>query len=169
LGTPNAGKSSLLYRLYSGIFYERAPKVATQSIEQARVDNILLRALNIQEKKISHDEWNPIARNAIAIIFVLDVSNDQGIEEGIALYKEITQLSTISGVPQAILGNKIDIRPYLAEVLRDQFHSRNAWNPKFKPLVFCISVLTTDGLRKSMDIFMRKSKFSFHIPVFREK
>ncbi|MFW9777571.1 MAG: GTPase domain-containing protein [Candidatus Heimdallarchaeota archaeon] len=168
LGAPNSGKTSLLYRLYSGIFYKNAPMAPSRPIEQVRVDTILLRAINIVEKELSYEEWSPMTHGVTATIFVVDISTDQSIEEGVDLYKAVMARRTVDGTYQGIFGNKTDLRNYSSNALRQRFQENERSNSTGDSPFFCVSLLTTDNLRKSLAQFMYDANLSFHIPVFRK-
>ncbi|MFW9854680.1 MAG: ADP-ribosylation factor-like protein [Candidatus Thorarchaeota archaeon] len=168
LGTPNSGKTSLLYRLYSGIFYKNAPMAPSRPIEQVRVDNTLLRAINIIENELSYEEWSPMTHGATAIIFLVDVSADQSIAEGMDLYKGVMARLTVDGIYQGIFGNKTDLRNYSSDALRQRFHENDHLNSAVNSPFFCVSLLTANNLRKSLARFMYNANLTFHVPVFRK-
>lgn len=108
LGTPNAGKTSLLFRLYSGIFYSNT-QGGIRDFEQARVDQVHLRTINILEKKLPTEKWEPLTLGSVGHIYVLDVSTQKEYSLGLDFFQRIRVSRSLQKLPFLIFGNKIDL------------------------------------------------------------
>lgn len=166
LGGPNAGKTTLMYRLYSGIFYNTV-QVTNQNVETVKVDKIRLRALNIIENKLTKEVWEPLAIGSSGVIFIVDVSKSVENKDGYGLFQEITSSKVLESLPLLIFGNKIDL-PHHDEIqlLKDLKLDQSHQNERF--LIQLISCKTTEGIIEGMNWLMIKTGEFFYIPAFRK-
>lgn len=167
LGTPNAGKTTLLYRLYSGIFYD-AVQVSNRDIEEVRVDRIRLRILNILERKLPREFWEPLITESSGVIFVVNISSQTDIVEASQLFQEIRLSPAMIKIPLVIFGNKIDLPHNVStlELLQSMKLAAEDQNKAFT-IKFC-SCKTAQGIIEGIEWLMQKANVYFYIPTFRK-
>jgi len=165
LGLPNSGKTSLIYRLYSGIFYEEI-QVIHRDLEEVKVDQVHLRALNIWENNLTREAWEMLAVGCEGLIFIIDVSSQTSINEGKEFLHDVVQPSYIfREVPKVVFGNKVDICSYNETILLEDLELSSNQNSYF---IQCISCKTTEGILEGMAWLMEKANLFFYIPKFRK-
>ncbi len=165
LGPPNSGKTSLIYRLYSGIFYEEI-QVIHRDIEEVKVDLVHLRTLNIWENNLTNEVWELSATGCRGLIFIIDVSLQTSINEGKEFFLDIVQSSySFQKVPKVVFGNKVDLSSYSETILLEDLELSSNQNSYF---IQCISCKTTEGILEGMAWLMEKANLFFYIPKFRK-
>ena len=159
LGPPNAGKTTLMYRLYSGIFYT-AVQVDNRNVEEVRVDNVRLRTLNIVENNLKRETWIPFTVGSTGTIFVVD-STSNNIEVTRTLFQNVRAIEDLKEIPLLMCINKID--------LKENFNFKELEiDIKNNVRIQEISCKTTEGILEGMMWLMEKTKTSFYIPTFRK-
>ena len=165
LGPPNSGKTSLIYRLYSGIFYNEI-QVVHRDLEEVKVDQVHLRSLNIWENNLTNEVWELSAVGCEGLIFIIDVSSQTSINEGKEFLLDIVQPSYIfQKVPKVVFGNKVDLSSYSETILLEDLELSSKQNSYF---IQCISCKTTEGILEGMAWLMEKANLFFYIPKFRK-
>ena len=166
LGPPNAGKTTLMYRLYSGIFYNTV-QATNQNVETVKVDKIRLRALNILENMLTKEIWKHLTIGSSGVIFIVDISTSAEKKDVYTLFQEIRSSKALKNLPLLIMGNKIDL-PHQDELqlMKDLKLPETQQNKKF--LIQLISCKTTEGIIDGMDWLMKKTNQYFYIPAFRK-
>lgn len=166
LGPPNAGKTTLMYRLYSGIFYNNT-QVDNRDAEEVRVDNVRLRTLNILENNLEKEIWAPLALGSSGIIFIVDITSID-ITDTHTLFQVIKSIEDVKQLPLLIFANKIDLQQYNeVKLLKDLNLPGKHQDNTLK--IQKISCKTTEGIIKGMEWFMGKTRISFYIPAFRKQ
>ncbi|MFW9904677.1 MAG: ADP-ribosylation factor-like protein [Candidatus Thorarchaeota archaeon] len=163
LGPPNAGKTTLMYRLYSGIFYTTF-QVNNRVFEEVRVDNVWLRALNIVENNLQKETWIPLTLGSSGIIFIVATTSNNKAET-LSLFQDVRSINNLSQHPLLVVVNKIDLKKdfkFLQDLRlpEDQQHS-------FK--IQKISCKTTEGIIEGIMWLMEKTETFFYIPTFRKQ
>ncbi|MFX0050315.1 MAG: ADP-ribosylation factor-like protein [Candidatus Hodarchaeota archaeon] len=167
LGPPGAGKTSLLYRLYSGIYYTDRYD-SYRDFEELKVDKVRLRALNVLENNLLKKEWKQFVNGCSAVIYVIDTSTTEGISIGKRLFLDLNSSNLFQNIPLAIFANKSDIIHYNKHQLeKDLMVPDIQLNPE-RIATFNISIKTTEGIILAMEWIMKKSNVFFYIPAFRE-
>lgn len=165
LGPPSSGKTTLTYRLYSGIYYQGV-RVSKRNLEEVKVDRVRLRTLNIWENNLNEEKWKPSSLGCVGVIFLLDISSQKGITNGIKFYDQIIKPSPVfKEKPMLIFGNKTDLRSYDEIMLSSDIEIQNTQN---QIILQCISCKTTEGIKDGMNKLMEKTNALFHIPAFRK-
>ncbi len=165
IGPPNSGKTSLTYRLYSGIFYNGV-HMSNHYLEEVKVDKVRLRMLNIWENDLNEDKWVQLSNGCAGVIFILDISSNNGVKEGKKFYDQIIKsLPNFKGKIIAIFGNKTDLRSYDENRLISDLNVEERQN---EIIVQCISCKSTEGIKNGMRKLMEKTSAVFHIPTFRK-
>lgn len=166
LGAPNAGKTSLLYRLYSGIFYNSA-QLVNRNIEEVCVDKVRLRALNIMENNLTKEIWEPLTVGCSGVIFIVDLSKSDNVTDSYALFQEIRTSSFLGHNPFAIFANKNDLQSFDELILMEDLSlPDNEYNQSY--IIQSVSCKTTEGIIEGITWLMEKTGVSFYIPVFRK-
>ena len=162
----NVGKTTLLYRIYSGIYYSKA-NIPQRNLEELKVDTTRLRALNIIENQLTPNIYQILMENCSDIILHVDVSLEKTLSEGYDFFNNI--LINTPGYldyPVLIFGNKIDKRRISEFEIINLFsimdRIENLW------FVKNISCKSSVGIREGMSWLMDKTGLNFYIPSFRE-
>ncbi|MFX0205978.1 MAG: ADP-ribosylation factor-like protein [Candidatus Hodarchaeota archaeon] len=167
LGAPDAGKTSLLYRLYSGIFYTEGYD-SNRDFEELKVDKVRLRALNILENNLLKKEWVQFVNGCSAVIYIIDTSSNEGILTGKRLFLDLESSNLFQNIPLAIFANKSDMLLYNKHQLeKDLMVPGIQLNPE-RIEIFNVSIKTSEGISLAMEWIMKKSNVFFYIPAFRE-
>ncbi|MFX0182715.1 MAG: ADP-ribosylation factor-like protein [Candidatus Hodarchaeota archaeon] len=167
IGAPNAGKTSLLYRLYSGIYYPEI-QLTLRDFEELKVDKARLRSLNILENNLHKEEWEKFASGCSAVIFIVDTSTNDGILIGQKLFQEIILVNSVQNIPIAIFANKSDLRLYNKLHLEQNLMVPGIQSNPERIEIFNVSVKTSEGIIIGMEWIMKKSNVHFYIPSFRK-
>jgi len=169
IGAPNAGKTSLLYRLYSGIYYPET-QLTQREFEEVKVDKARLRLLNILENNLVKEEWEGFTTGCSAVIFIIDTSTKDGILTGQKLFQDIISSNSFQNIPFAIFANKSDLRLYNKHQLENYLMvpSNNIQSNPERIAIFNVSVKTSEGIIIGMEWIMKKSNVHFYIPAFRK-
>ncbi len=166
LGPPNAGKTTLMYRLYSGIFYSTV-QVTNQNVETVKVDKIRLHALNILENRLTKEIWEPLTTGSSGVIFIIDVSTTAEKKDVYALFQEVRSSKALKALPLLIMGNKIDLpHQNKHQLMKELDLHETQLSEKF--LIQLISCKTTEGITDGMKWLMKKTNEQFYIPAFRK-
>lgn len=166
LGATNAGKTSLLYRLYSGIFYNSV-QLVNRNIEEARVDNIRLRTLNIMENNLTKEIWGPLTVGCSGVIFIIDLTKTTNVTDSYALFHELRSSSSLVHIPFAIFANKNDLQKFNElNLLKDLSLPDNEHDQNY--IIQSVSCKTTEGIIEGITWLMEKTGVSFYIPKFRK-
>lgn len=164
IGPPNSGKTSLTYRLYSGIFYNEV-QVSNRYLEEVKVDKVRLRTLNIWENNLTEEKWRSHSSGCVGVIFLLDISSQKGIADGKKFYDQIIKpTQDFNGKTKAIFGNKTDRRSYDENRLLSDLGITEMQN---ETIVQCISCKSAKGILNGMNKLMQKTNAKFHITTFR--
>jgi GTPase SAR1 family protein len=165
LGPPNSGKTTLTYRLYSGIYYQGI-QMSKRNLEEVKVDLIRLRTLNIWENELNEEKWKPLSYGCVGVILLVDISSQKGLADGRKFYDQIIKSSPVfKGKPKLIFGNKTDLRSYDEITLSSDLKITERQNDF---IIQCISCKTTEGIKDGMNKLMEKTNARFHIPAFRK-
>lgn len=105
LGPPNSGKTTFMYRLYSGIFYTTF-QVNNRDFEEVRVDNVRLRTLNIVENNLQKETWIPLALGSSGIIYIIDSTSNNEAETQ-TLFQDVRSIDELKQLPLLVCVNKI--------------------------------------------------------------
>ncbi|MFX0170811.1 MAG: ADP-ribosylation factor-like protein [Candidatus Hodarchaeota archaeon] len=167
LGTPDAGKTSLLYRLYSGIFCTERYD-SNRDFEELQVDKVRLRSLNILENNLPKREWVKFVNGCSTVIYIIDTSTTEGILNGKQLFLDLDSSNLFQNIPLAIFANKSDIILYNKQQLEKDFMELGIQSNPERIAIFNVSIKTSEGIISAMDWIMKKSNNFFYIPAFRE-
>ncbi len=166
LGAPNAGKTTLMYRLYSGIFYNTV-QVTNQNVETVKVDKVRLRALNILENKLVKEIREPLTIGTSGVIFIVDTSISAEENEVHSFFQEIISSTALKNLPLLIIGNKADL-PHYDELQLMKYLRLTETQQKERFLIQLVSCRTTEGIIDGMQWLMKKTNQYFYIPAFRK-
>ncbi|MFX1282765.1 MAG: ADP-ribosylation factor-like protein [Promethearchaeota archaeon] len=165
LGSPNSGKTTLMYRLYSGIFYN-AIQTLKRNIEEVRVDKVRLRTLNIVENNLSKEIWEPLISECSGVIFIIDISISANLIDSYRLFQEIGLSERLNNLPLAVFANKVDLQRHEVNLIKDLKIPETQEKEAF--IVQAISCKTTAGITEGMNWLMKKTSNYFYIPAFRK-
>lgn len=120
IGLSNAGKSTLVHALMGDKPKDTVPTIGcdTQTFKKG---NVQIKAHEIGGHSQFQFLWNTYCQNSSAILFILDASDENAVEESAIKIKELTDDEAIEKTPILICGNKIDLKEALNE---DQLISR---------------------------------------------
>lgn len=118
VGLDSAGKTSLLYRLKLKEFVETIPTKGF-NMEKVKLSVGGSRAINFQVWDVGGQEklrplWKSYTRRTDGIVFVVDSTELERMEEAKVELHKITRTSENQGVPVLILANKQDLDAALA-------------------------------------------------------
>ncbi|KAM9831792.1 ADP-ribosylation factor-like protein 4D [Neosynchiropus ocellatus] len=118
VGLDSAGKTSLLYRLKLKEFVETIPTKGF-NMEKVKLAVGGSRAINFQVWDVGGQEklrplWKSYTRRTDGIVFVVDSTELERMEEAKVELHKITRTSENQGVPVLILANKQDLDSALA-------------------------------------------------------
>jgi GTPase SAR1 family protein len=167
IGAPNAGKTSLLYRLYSGIYYPET-QLTQREFEEVKVDKARLRSLNILENNLLKEKWEEFTTGCSAVIFIIDTSTKDDILTGQKLFQDIISSNSFQNIPFAIFANKSDLHLYNKHQLEKYLMVSGIQSNPERIAIFNVSVKTSEGIIIGMEWIMKKSNVHFYIPAFRK-
>uniref|UniRef100_A0A8D3A7B0 ADP-ribosylation factor-like 4D n=1 Tax=Scophthalmus maximus TaxID=52904 RepID=A0A8D3A7B0_SCOMX len=112
IGLDSAGKTSLLYRLKLKEFVKTIPTKGFNT-EKIKVAVGVSRAINFQVWDVGGQEklrplWKSYTRRTDGIVFVVDSTEQERMEEAKVELHRITRTSENQGVPVLVLANKQD-------------------------------------------------------------
>ena len=107
LGLDNAGKITLLEMLKEDKFTHTLPTQQPHS-EELIMGGLRLRTFDLGGHQIARKLWKDYYSLAHAIIYLVDTSAKERLEQSRIEFEEILSSTANQNVPVAILGNKID-------------------------------------------------------------
>lgn len=161
VGPPCSGKTTLMYRLYSGIFYTTF-QATNRDFEEVRVDNVRLRTLNIVENNLQKETWIPLALGSVGIIYIIDSTSNNKAETW-TLFQDIRSIGKLRQLPLLVCVNKIDLEEEI-RFLQDLELPEDRHSFKIQH----ISCKTTEGIIEGMKWLMETTRTFFYIPAFRK-
>ena len=115
LGLSNAGKSTLVQTLMGGPQKETVPTIGLDK-QTFKKGGVELKTYEIGGHKQFQFLWNTYCQNANAILFILDASDENAVEESAIKIRELIDDESIENIPILVCGNKIDLK----EALNDE-------------------------------------------------
>ncbi|XP_042285277.1 ADP-ribosylation factor-like protein 14 [Thunnus thynnus] len=126
LGLDNAGKSTLLYKLKHNARVSTVPTIGFNvEMLEARKNkkNIALTLWDIGGQGKMRQHWNSFHQDTAAIVFVVDSSDRQRLEEARRELENTLRSDQLRGRPLILLANKQDVNDALTGTeIKDQFN-----------------------------------------------
>eukprot|EP00064_Thunnus_orientalis_P005449 superscaffoldBa00000534_g5463 len=126
LGLDNAGKSTLLYKLKHNARASTVPTIGFNvEMLEARKNkkNIALTLWDIGGQGKMRQHWNSFHQDTAAIVFVVDSSDRQRLEEARRELENTLRSDQLRGRPLILLANKQDVNDALTGTeIKDQFN-----------------------------------------------
>lgn len=155
MGLDNAGKSTALYRMKFGQYCETIPTIGfnCEKIkgQMGKSKDVTFTIWDVGGQDKVRPLWRTYAKGAEAIIFVVDSSDRDNIEEAKMELAQICKYPEISHLPVLVLANKQDL-PGACDIsqlyLLLNLNQLGA-NHQFK--VVCACAITGDGLDEALE------------------
>ena len=155
IGLDNAGKTTLMQRVISGIFEGKIPRTLGLNVEKIRIEsdkNLELVCWDLGGQFYFRSSlWSSYMNNADAIIFVIDSTNTARFIEAKNEFKRyILENQILNNVPVLILANKQDLpdsvtsEQIIKELEIDKIKRKST-------LVISVSAVTGHNLMKALD------------------
>lgn len=155
MGLDNAGKSTALYRMKCGQYCETIPTIGfnCERIKGrlGKSKDIIFTIWDVGGQDRVRPLWRTYAKGAEAIIFVIDSSDHNSIEEAKIELAQINKYPEIANLPILILANKQDL-PGAIDI--EQLHAMLNLNEIQSPRLFkviCACAITGDGLDEALE------------------
>ncbi|CAK6969467.1 ADP-ribosylation factor-like protein 14 [Scomber scombrus] len=128
LGLDNAGKSTLLYKLKYNACVSTVPTIGFNvEMLEARKNrkSIALTVWDVGGQGQMRQHWNSFHQDTAAVLFVVDSSDRQRLEEARRELENTLRSDHLKGRPLIVLANKQDVRDALTGTeIKDQFNLR---------------------------------------------
>ncbi|KAI8915148.1 hypothetical protein PhCBS80983_g04596 [Powellomyces hirtus] len=172
LGLDNAGKTTLLEKIkstFSGIAGLPPEKIApTVGLNVGKVDvqSTRLNFWDLGGQKELHSIWEKYYSECHAILFVVDATDSERIEEVKVTFESVMTNDTVEGVPVLMLANKQDVSGALSvheikEIFNPIALQLGARDSKVLP----VSALKGDGVRDAVDwLYLRLQRNKVNRP-----
>lgn len=152
LGLDNAGKTTLLHRLRTGQIRNYPPTDRPSLTEKFSYQGITFNAWDLGGHEAVRHLWSDYAPECKALLFLVDASDFERIEEAGYELDALIADGIITDVPIAILLNKCDLpdaRPSSEICEKMQFSDLTKMHPQEKMRIFRISVLRGEGYQEA--------------------
>ncbi|KAI9092885.1 ADP-ribosylation factor family-domain-containing protein [Phlyctochytrium arcticum] len=172
LGLDNAGKTTLLERIKStftgvpGLSPDKIAPTVGLNIGKVEVKNVQLQFWDLGGQKELHSIWEKYYSECHAIVFVVDATDKERIEEVKNTFESVITNDSVEGVPVLMLANKQDVSTSL------QVHEiKEIFNPIALHLgardskVMPVSALQGDGVEEAVNwLLVRLQRNRTHRP-----
>ncbi|RHZ63533.1 hypothetical protein Glove_329g50 [Diversispora epigaea] len=163
LGLDNAGKTTLLERIKSiflgvlGLPQDRIAPTVGLNIGKIDIDRARINFWDLGGQRELHGIWEKYYGECHAIVFVVDSTDKDRIEECINIFEKIITNDEVEGVPVLMLANKQDLPNSLkVEEIKEIFNKIAIKLGARDSRVLPISALEGDGVRDAVDwLFVR--------------
>ena len=108
LGIQNAGKTSILYRLSLGQLVKTTPTIGS-NVEELSYNNVKFQAWDLGGQESTRSVWDVYYMNTDAVIYVIDSSDDEYLEESKAEFHKLIEHSALKNATILIFANKQDL------------------------------------------------------------
>ncbi|KND02990.1 small GTP-binding protein domain [Spizellomyces punctatus DAOM BR117] len=176
LGLDNAGKTTLLERIKSiylgvaGLPPEKIAPTVGLNIGKVEINNTRLNFWDLGGQRELHSIWEKYYSECHAIVFVVDATDKERIEEVKETFETVITNDTVEGVPVLMLANKQDVPSALKvheikEIFNPIALRLGARDSKVLP----VSALKGDGVQEAVDwLFVRLQRNRTNRPpIFR--
>ncbi|XP_071348730.1 ADP-ribosylation factor-like protein 14 [Trachinotus anak] len=130
LGLDNAGKSTLLYKLKHNACVTTVPTIGFNvEMLEARKNrkNISLTVWDVGGQRKMREHWKSFHQDAAAVVFVVDSSDRERLEEARRELENTVRSEQLSGRPLIVLANKQDVNGALtATEIKERFNLKRA-------------------------------------------
>ncbi|KAL1022269.1 hypothetical protein UPYG_G00024470 [Umbra pygmaea] len=109
MGLESSGKSTLLYRLHTGMVMETSPTVGFNVVTLNLENNIALTVWDVGGQSKMRANWKYYLEGCKALVFVVDSSDLTRIREAQKALKMVLSDENMKGVPLTVLANKQDL------------------------------------------------------------
>jgi GTP-binding protein SAR1 len=152
LGLDDAGKTTLLYMLKTGVF-SQFKQTDHPNSDEFKFNNVQLHTFDLGGHETARKIWSDYYPNVHGIFFLVDSANPKRFPEAKKELTEILDSPQLQGVPIAILGNKIDKPGAVSEEeLRDALGIDQLISKETRPMeVFMVSVAKKAGYPKALE------------------
>ncbi|RIB09786.1 ADP-ribosylation factor family-domain-containing protein [Gigaspora rosea] len=158
LGLDNAGKTTLLERIKSiflgvlGLSPDRIAPTVGLNIGKIDVNRSRLNFWDLGGQRELHGIWEKYYSECHAIIFVVDSTDKERIEECKEIFEKIITNEEVEGVPVLMLANKQDLPNSLkVEEIKEIFNKIALKLGARDSRVLPISALEGEGVREAID------------------
>ena len=148
LGLDNAGKTTLLHRLRTGDIRSFPPTDRPHHTEKFSCQGITFQAWDLGGHEAVRRLWEDYVCECSAVLFLLDSSDSERIEEAGFELDALIGEKIVEGVPVAILCNKCDLENAMSSndiCERIQYKELQKMQGDDKLKLFRISVLRGEG------------------------
>jgi len=105
LGLDNAGKTSLVQMLSAGVIHQNAPTMHPTT-EEVKKAGVVFVTVDLGGHKQVRRVWRDYCMDVQGLVFLVDASDGLRLDEA---RKELAGiLDELTGIPVAVLGNKVD-------------------------------------------------------------
>jgi small GTP-binding protein len=111
-GLDHAGKTTLLNRIKDSIFIQTSPTLNV-NILQILLNNLQIVCFDVAGQKRFRDSWRKFMNATNGLIFVIDSSDFQRIDEAREELLRVLEYEEAKGLPLLILSNKIDLSSHV--------------------------------------------------------
>ena len=108
LGMQNAGKTTILYRLYLGQLVKTTPTIGS-NVEELTYNNVKFQAWDLGGQESTRTVWDVYYMNTDAVVFVIDSQDDEYFEESKAEFHKLLKNSNLKNAILLIFANKQDL------------------------------------------------------------
>lgn len=109
LGLDSSGKSTLLYRLHQGVIMDTSPTIGFNVVTLVLNKRSALTVWDVGGQKSLRSNWRHYLEGSKALVFVVDASDRNRVEEAKMALKSILSDSNVEDVPLMVLANKTDV------------------------------------------------------------
>ncbi|RKO88863.1 ADP-ribosylation factor family-domain-containing protein [Blyttiomyces helicus] len=163
LGLDNAGKTTLLERIkseYSGVPGLAPEKIApTVGLNIGKVDisNARVNFWDLGGQRELHSIWEKYYSECHAILFVIDATDKERLDEVKQTFESVISSDEIEGVPVLMLANKQDVPSSLkVHDIKETFNQIALKLGARDSKVLPVSALRGEGVREAVDwLFVR--------------
>jgi len=112
LGLDNAGKTSLVQLLSTGVVHQSAPTMHPTT-EEVKTAGVTFMTVDLGGHRQARRVWRDYCMDVQGLVFLVDASDRARLNEARGELAGI--LSEVPGLPVAVLGNKVDRREALGK------------------------------------------------------
>ena len=113
-GLDRAGKTTILSRIKDNMFIQTTPTLNV-NVLQILLDNLQIVCFDVAGQKRFRDSWRKFMDATNGLIFVVDSSDFQRIDEAREELWRVLEFDEAQGLPLLILSNKVDLTAHVTD------------------------------------------------------